>query len=61
MGAKFALMKERGKVLHSDYADNVIAILHPSAILRAPDSNRATEMRHMLRSDLMLAAKLIAR
>ncbi|HEY0785142.1 MAG TPA: UdgX family uracil-DNA binding protein, partial [Acidobacteriaceae bacterium] len=32
LGAKFALMKDRGKVVQSPYADKVIATLHPSAI-----------------------------
>jgi DNA polymerase len=35
LGAKFALMKDRGKLVSSPYAEQVIATLHPSAILRA--------------------------
>ncbi len=60
LGNKFALMKERGKVIASEYAPQVIATLHPSAILRATDPARGAEMRVMLRADLQLAHKLAA-
>ncbi|MBS1806375.1 MAG: UdgX family uracil-DNA binding protein [Acidobacteria bacterium] len=55
-GSNFGLMRERGKVLASPYAERVIATLHPSAILRATDPERADQMRSMLLSDLNLAS-----
>ena len=54
-GSNFGLMRDRGKVLSSPYADRVIATLHPSAILRAMDRGRSAQMRSMLVADLKLA------
>jgi len=56
MGSNFGLMRERGKLLSSPYVDRVIATLHPSAILRAMDPERAAQMRSMLISDLRAAS-----
>src|SRR5690606_15250285 len=38
LGSRFRLMQQHGEVLSSDLADRVVATLHPSAVLRAPDS-----------------------
>jgi DNA polymerase len=59
LGGKFALMQERGKVISSPYAERVVPTIHPSALLRAPDLQRAAEMRGMVVADLKLAAKLV--
>lgn len=59
LGAKFALLRERGKVMASAYAERVVATVHPSAILRATDAVRAAEMREMLLQDLRFAARLV--
>lgn len=58
LGAGFALMRERGKLVASPYAERVVPTIHPSAILRAADPARGLEMRAMLASDLRLAASL---
>ncbi len=55
LGAKFALMKERGKVVSSPYAERVIATIHPSAVLRAMDAQGAEQLYEFLRRDLLLA------
>ncbi|WP_109487615.1 UdgX family uracil-DNA binding protein [Occallatibacter savannae] len=55
-GPNFGLMRDRGKILSSPYAERVIATLHPSAILRATDPERAAQMRSMLVADLRLAS-----
>lgn len=60
LGAKFALMRERGKVVASPWAPRVLATLHPSAVLRASASERAAEMRAMLLADLRSAKAAIA-
>jgi len=60
-GPNFGLMRDRGKLLSSPYADRVIATLHPSAILRAPDPNRSAQMRSLFVSDLKFASTVIAR
>ena len=55
-GPSFGLMRDRGKLLSCAYADRVIATLHPSAVLRATDPERASQMRSLLLSDLKLAS-----
>ena len=37
LGGTFALMKDHGKLIHSPYAEKVLATIHPSAVLRARD------------------------
>ena len=37
LGGTFALMKERGQIKSTNYAERVIATVHPSAVLRAQD------------------------
>ena len=58
-GANFGLMRERGKLLSSPYAERVIATLHPSAILRAADPARSADLQALLQSDLSLAASMV--
>ena len=55
LGAKFALTRDRGKIVSSPWAPKVIATFHPSAILRATDPNHKAEIRTALLSDLKLA------
>jgi DNA polymerase len=35
MGSRFSVTRERGKLLHSDWAGPVMATVHPSSVLRA--------------------------
>jgi probable DNA metabolism protein len=60
LGAKFALMKQRGTVVASPWAEQVVATIHPSAVLRAPDETMGEQLRGFLRHDLKLAYKLAA-
>jgi uracil-DNA glycosylase len=60
LGAKFALMRDRGRLVSSPWAKQALATLHPSAILRAPDPERAAAMRAMLLADLKLAKSLVS-
>lgn len=60
LGAKFSLMRERGNFVTSPWAEKVLATLHPSAVLRAPDPQRRAEMRSALLADLKLAQAAIA-
>jgi uracil-DNA glycosylase len=57
-GGTFALMKERGKVLSTPFADQVVATLHPSAILRARDEESRQQMMALFKADLITAANL---
>ena len=59
LGAKFALMKERGRAIESPYARQVVATVHPSAVLRAPEEMRAS-LHAFLKEDLALANSLAA-
>jgi DNA polymerase len=56
-GAKFRITRERGRVLEHALAPAMIATLHPSAILRAPDEIARAEGRKALVADLKLAAR----
>ena len=58
LGPAFRVTQERGKVRSSPLATRVMATVHPSSILRAPDETRASEMAAFVK-DLRIAAKLI--
>jgi len=60
-GAQFRITRERGKVLKHKLAAIMIATLHPSAILRAPDEAARSAGRATLLADLSLAARHAAR
>jgi uracil-DNA glycosylase family protein len=57
LGAQFRVTRDRGKVMPHDIAPRVIATLHPSAILRAPDPEAREASFQLLVADLTLAAK----
>ena len=59
LGAQFKLMQQRGQVLPSDLAPRVVATIHPSAVLRAPDSEGRRAAYDMLVSDLKIVASVI--
>ena len=60
LGKKFKVTRERGKILASPLAPRVLATVHPSSILRAPDDEtRRLEMRRFI-DDLKKAAVAIA-
>jgi DNA polymerase len=58
LGPAFRVTQERGKVRSSPLASRVLATVHPSSILRAPEESRASEMAAFVK-DLRIAAKLI--
>jgi probable DNA metabolism protein len=57
LGGTFALMRDRGKVLSTPYAERVMATIHPSAVLRARDEATREMLHRHLREDLMAAYK----
>ena len=59
MGASFKLMKERGQVVSSPIAPRLVATIHPSAVLRAPDSEGRRAAYEMLVADLKVVAKAL--
>jgi uracil-DNA glycosylase family protein len=61
LGKKFRVTQERGKVLSSALAPRVLATVHPSSILRAPDDEtRHLEMQRFV-EDMRKVADELAR
>jgi len=59
LGPKFRVTKQRGQFIESTLAPYVMATVHPSSILRAPDDEtRRLEHRRFI-DDLKKLAKLI--
>ena len=58
LGRDFRVSRQRGELVESDLAENVIATVHPSSILRADDDTRELEFRELVR-DLEVVARLI--
>jgi DNA polymerase len=58
-GPQFRVTKQRGQFLESTLAPYVMATVHPSSILRAPDDEtRRLEHRHFV-DDLKKLARVI--
>jgi uracil-DNA glycosylase family protein len=52
LGRNFKLMRDRGKVIDSEIAPTVMATVHPSSILRAPDEAARVEAKQSFIDDL---------
>jgi probable DNA metabolism protein len=57
LGGTFALMRDRGKMLSTPYAEHVMATIHPSAVLRARDEATREELYRHLKDDLLVAQR----
>lgn len=57
LGPQFKLMQHRGQMLPSTLAERVVATIHPSAVLRAPDSAGRRAAYAMLVDDLKVVAR----
>jgi uracil-DNA glycosylase family protein len=55
-GSGFRVTRERGRLLESDLARIVVATIHPSAILRAPDDESRIREREGFTRDLAVVA-----
>lgn len=60
-GPSFRITQERGKQLDSDLAPFVLATIHPSAVLRAPDADAREAAFASLVQDLELVARVLRR
>ncbi|MFZ5890670.1 MAG: UdgX family uracil-DNA binding protein [Myxococcota bacterium] len=60
-GTTFRITAERGKKLESDLAPFVMATIHPSAVLRAPDDASRKQSFQSLVDDLRLVARELER
>jgi DNA polymerase len=58
LGGTFALMRDHGKLTSTAYMDQVMATIHPSAILRGRDEESRQTLRQFLADDLAAAWKL---
>lgn len=58
LGKQFRVTQQRGKALDSELAKTVIATVHPSSVLRAPDEERAQARRDFF-ADIRAIAKYI--
>jgi len=61
LGKQFRVTRERGVPLESDLAEHVLATIHPSAVLRAPDDEARRAEREGLVRDLRVVAGLLAK
>jgi uracil-DNA glycosylase family protein len=61
LGSKFRLTKERGIPFQHPWAPHVVATIHPSAILRAPDSTQRHAEYSRFVEDLKGARRLLGR
>ena len=59
LGRDFRVTKMRGQWLESDLAEKVLATVHPSSILRAPDAAAREQQYREFVADLAFAAKVI--
>jgi uracil-DNA glycosylase len=58
LGRSFRVTQQRGVPVDSDLAPNVIATVHPSSILRAPDEAARREAYDAFVDDLRVAARI---
>ncbi|MES1183646.1 MAG: uracil-DNA glycosylase family protein [Myxococcales bacterium] len=59
-GPSFRVSKERGVVKQGELAPAILATLHPSAVLRAPDEQARREAFQTLVDDLRKIVRLLA-
>ena len=59
LGRQFRVTKQRGVPIESDWAPYVLATVHPSSILRAPDDEARRQAMQDFVADLREVAKLL--
>jgi DNA polymerase len=59
LGREFRVTKDRGKRIRSKWAEIVVATVHPSSILRAPDAEARDRARAEFVRDLRTVAGLL--
>jgi DNA polymerase len=57
LGKQFRVTVDRGKLMESPWAPWTLATFHPSAVLRAPDSEARSALRHTLVQDMLKAVE----
>jgi DNA polymerase len=61
LGKAFRVTKSRGKRMSAHLSDAVFATVHPSSILRAPDSASRARARRAFVADLMSVARFLGK
>src|SRR6266699_3287632 len=61
LGPQFRVTKQRGRFIESEYAPYMMATVHPSSILRAPDEETRREERRRFIDDLKKLARVIGK
>lgn len=61
LGREFSVMRQRGQFVKSDLAPYVMATVHPSSILRAPDEASRHQQKEAFIADLRIAAAQMRR
>lgn len=61
LGREFSVRRQRGELVESPLAPYVVATVHPSSILRAPDSDARREQMRQFVSDITRIAGLLAK
>jgi len=61
LGSQFRVSKDRGKFIEADLAPYIIATIHPSAILRAPDDETRHEQKRRFIDDLKKVADVLSK
>ena len=59
LGKGFRVSQRRGELIPSELAPHVMATVHPSSILRAPDDEKRRETRAQFTADMRKVAELI--
>lgn len=59
LGPQFKWMQHRGQVVVSPLAEHVVATIHPSSVLRAPDAEGRLAAYAMLVDDLTVVARTL--
>jgi DNA polymerase len=58
LGREFSVTRQRGRVVDSALAPFVVATVHPSSILRAPDEQARHQQMQAFINDLKIVADL---
>jgi uracil-DNA glycosylase len=61
LGPKFRVSKQRGQFIESTLAPYILATVHPSSILRAPDDETRRDERRQFVNDLKKVAHVLAK
>ena len=59
LGKEFRVSQQRGQLIQSDLAEHVMATVHPSSILRAPDEEKRRQAREEFTADMRKVAEVI--